>query len=54
MPGVVVAIDPEDEWHPLYNPFKKTILVEEYVHLPFASDLLMLPAARTNMLLPHY
>jgi hypothetical protein len=54
MPGVIVATDLEDEWHPLYNPFKTTILVEEYVYLPFPSDLLVLPAARTNMLLPHY
>ena len=31
MPGAVVRVEPqlENEWHPLYNPFRKTIVVEE-------------------------
>jgi hypothetical protein len=31
MPGIVVTAEPdlENEWHPLYNPFRNTIVVEE-------------------------
>ena len=31
MPGVVVTSEPEleNEWHPIYNPFRRTIVVEE-------------------------
>lgn len=50
MRGGVVTTEPdlEDDWHPLFNPFKKTIVVEEYV----LSLLFLLPEGTSSLQIP--